>query len=397
MTSRKERLVRAMQQLAERLEREVPEAKPVFDRVRDGKLSPEDGLSLLSQMLVGMVPEDPNAPMPDILERMQVALDPRQALPEPSDTDVENALEKVSEPSKEALAQMGMTVEGLFYRDETDGKIKLNPMYQVAVMERLQFDGDVPELRMGGDLPRGQMAAVPVENEGTSPVALGAKLARASEEVTKEIEDLRTDREEAADMALAEAAAASMGGTPETVALAQVEARGALVELHKPLDVPGYERGKKAAMRKVEDPTGADLAAIPEEKKREFAFKAVSTTQGRRSSVAAIARRVTEALERDGYKPVVRDSWSGRTSLANADWTMTLNIGPDDTSPNFSPIMAASSSIGAKLVKTLRESSVATDTEIEVEVAPVNDYGERVVGWKAQIVLAHERARLEAP
>lgn len=388
MANRRDKLVETMEALAARLENDVPAAKAVFDQVRAGKMSPEQGLEALSNLIMNV---------PEVAKQLQVTMERPDALPEPTDQDIENALANVPKSSREALAQIGMTVEGLFYRDEVDGKVKLNPMYQTAVMERLQYDGDVPELRMGGDLPRGQKASVPVENEGVSPVALGAKLAQASDEVTQEIEDLRTEREDAADLALAEAATAALGGDSETQALAVSEAQNALVELHKPLDVPGYERGRKAAMRKVEEPSGAALATLPDEQKREFAYKAISTTQGRRSSVAAIAKRVTTALERDGYKPVVRESWSGRTALAKADWTMTLNIGPDDTSPNFSPIMAASASMGAKLTKTLRETEVATDTEIEVEIVPVNDYGERVVGWKAQVVLPNERAQLEAP
>lgn len=377
-----------MRKLAERLEVEVPEAKFIFDQVREEKITPEEGLGKISQLIMVR---------PDIAEKMQVVLEPQKALPEPADSDIESALEKVPEHSNEALAQMGMTVEGLFYRDEVDGKVKLNPMYQTAVMERLQYDGDVPELRMGGDLPRGQQAAVPVEHEGVSPVALGAKLQQASDEVTKEIEDLRTEREENADLALAEVAAASLGENSETRALAVTEAQNALVELHQPLNVPGYEGGRKAAVRKVEGPTGAEIAQMPEAQKREFAYKAVSTTQGRRSSVPAIGRLVEQTLERAGYTVTVLQTWTKRPSLAAADWTMTLNIGPDDTSPNFSPIMVAGSSIGAKLTRTLRDGSVSPETEIDVEIVPINDYGERVVGWKAQALMSKTVPQLEAP
>ena len=76
-------------------------------------------------------------------------------------------------------------------RGESEGAevpAKPNPLAVAALAERLQFDGDVPELRHG-DTTSGQRLAVPVAlpDGVTNPVAIGKMLAAAEAQVGAEL------------------------------------------------------------------------------------------------------------------------------------------------------------------------------------------------------------------
>ena len=74
-----------------------------------------------------------------------------------------------------------MTENDLFYTND-QGTERLNPKYESYLAERLQFDGDAPELRTGA-LPKGQKPAVPIETSSRNPVLLGKELEEASEKI----------------------------------------------------------------------------------------------------------------------------------------------------------------------------------------------------------------------
>ena len=87
------------------------------------------------------------------------------------------------------LDRWGFTDEDLIFQpfeDRPDYKM-LHPLLMGMIVELLQYDGDIPELRTGA-LPAGGSPAVPVKTVARNPVVIGAMLRTASDEVTLELQ-----------------------------------------------------------------------------------------------------------------------------------------------------------------------------------------------------------------
>lgn len=241
-----------------------------------------------------------------------------------------------------------------------------HPLYMTRVMERLQFDGDAPELRHG-PMPRQSTPAVPVETDALNPVAVGAMLSTASGEVQHALE---SNVNEAAALTIEEPEVDRFGN------LVKASPGKMTIRENPSTDPAGYERGKVPALRQVSAPNASALANLSDEDRQKFAFAAVGTTQGRRSGLSALRSHLTTRLSEDGFEVVSGDAEG--EALASAEWTMTIMS--RKLQPSFSPLASAISALHAHLVKEVPEGG-----SVILQVGTVDRYSDRQVGWSASL------------
>lgn len=289
---------------------------------------------------------------------------------EPGSTDLAHFPER-----QNMLDRWGFEEEDLIFQpfeDRPDYKM-LHPLLMGMIVELIQFDGDIPELRTGR-LPEGGTAAVPVASQARSPIALGAMLRTASQEVTEEIRAL----EKAQDEKIGDMIEAVGEGTNDGAITAIVRQ-----ETERAVAVSGYAPGQKAQIREVKPPTGAELARMPFKEKQELAHKALTSTQGRRSAIPVITQMIREAL-----MPMLQGiSVSGthrEDPFAEVEWTMQIDGGVGERNPNFNFIDTAAESLKNKLGRELQQRK-GFEASYELVVTPINTVSERRVGWRAAL------------
>lgn len=236
---------------------------------------------------------------------------------------------------------------------------RLDPLYEAYLLERLQFDGDAPELRFG-PMPKGATPAVPVDTNALNPVAVGWMLEQASSEVQAEMNLLQSEL----------CTALAVSGSSDLISV----------------DVPdpvGYERGSLPALRKMSDPTG--LLFLETDQQKQLAWKALSTTQGRRSMIAAIRNLIASGLCKAQYDVEVVDGMTAKVSpdliLAYAEWTVDI-VGPNTSQASFSFADVAWKS----LLKKLMLEVPPINNPVTLEVSTVNTVDIRKVGFCARLI-----------
>ena len=271
------------------------------------------------------------------------------------------------------LERWGFTDEDLIFQpfeDRPDYQM-LHPLLMGMIVELLQFDGDVPELRTG-KLPEGGSPAVPVKTMARNPVMIGAMLRRASEEVAFELGAAQEEHD------------GNLGRLIETVGDAAEHAVTGLVrqETGRGIAVPGYGPGQKAQIREVEAPSGSSLARMPFAERQELAHKALTSTQGRRTAVPVISSLILDTLHEEGYTAL--RTGKGKDALTEAEWCVQIDGGQGERNPNFNFIDVAARSLAAKLRNGL-VGKAGRLTHLKLCVAPVNAVTERRVGWRATV------------
>lgn len=344
----------ALEQLSAALAEESPEAADVLDKLRNGYTSEVEAIRQLMEI-------------PGIAETMErLAGDAFAPLREESDA-----------PNPLTIfggADVTPTGEEPPVIVQETGLPRLNPLVEAAIAEKAAFDGDVPELR-SGPMPEGAEPAVPVESDVRDPVALGSMLETASDEVASEMAEAQ---EEHAVKARKLLATAEEQGMDEDRALA----------LYKdnlpapPTGVKGYEAGQVPAPRRVEKPSGSALAAMPVEERQKAAYKALSTSQGRRSAVRVLEELIQVGLRSEGYEFEVQPPSRSADVLVYAQWEAKIS-GPLATQSNFSFIDTAARALLLKLVPLLKREEVS-DGVLEVDTVDSADM--RSVGWAARVV-----------
>jgi hypothetical protein len=265
-----------------------------------------------------------------------------------------------------------LTLEDVWEDREQEGKNpRLNPMYEAALLERMQFDGDIPELRTG-PISEGVKPAVPVETDVKNPVALGLMLETASDEVNDEIKALQGPWAESQQKKLE----AATTGTD----LIENPEKG-LTPLDKVPQPKGYQQGEKAALRKVAKPSGTNLLGISHYKKQELAWKTFSTTHGRRSAAHVISFDIQKDLS-DIVTLSVRDL-TKKKALFEREWVSYLSE-QGAINPEFSFIEIAAKSLATILRKDIEH--LPSKTSLFLEVTTVNRISDRQVGWKARVL-----------
>jgi hypothetical protein len=347
---------KALEQLSEALAEESPEAADVLDKLRNGYTSEVEAIRQLMEI-------------PGIGETMErLAGDAFASLREESGGDALNPLT--------IFTGTGVTPTGEeppVIVQET-GLPRLNPLVEAAIAERATIDGDVPELR-SGPMPEGAEPAVPVESDVRDPVALGSMLKTASDEVASEMAEATAEHSAKARKLL------------ETVEEQGMEEDRALA-LYKdnlpgpPTGVQGYEAGQVPAPRQVGKPSGSALAAMPPEERQQAAYKALSTSQGRRSAVRVLEELIQVGLRSEGYDFETQPPSVGAKVLVYAQWEAKIS-GPLATQSNFSFIDTAAKALLLKLVPLLGREEVS---EGVLEVDTVDSADMRSVGWAARVV-----------
>lgn len=261
---------------------------------------------------------------------------------------------------------------------QEDGRLpRLNPFYEAALIERIQFDGDAPELR-SGPMPEGAIPAVPVDTDARSLVAVGRMLKQASEEVAAEVTMLE-------DSAVAEKAKLLVDGDAENTTIDVIRDGGMMLSTWDVPDPEGYERGQVPALRAIEKPTGAALAALTRQERSEAVWGALSTTQGRRTALGAVRELVAYSLRNDGFefrvsadkpRPV-----EGR--VLYADWTMSVQ--GNEVQPEFNYVHMAAAVIARKLSDLFEQVPDDEMTNAVLEVFTIDAVDVRRVGWAARI------------
>jgi len=341
-----------LQALTEQLQDASPELKEILVELRAGTC---DEVTALARMMA-LMQDDPA--LSGVVEKL--AFDAFAPLRD----------DGPAEPTALAEIDLGPVDPGDIIFDQGTGLPRLNPLYEARLAERLQFDGDIPELRTGA-LPDGGTPAVPVETTATNPVAVGMMLGKASDEVAGEIKHLTAHHAEVIEDMMGDST-----GTELTTTMKGVPVLAP--------DPTGYQKGQTPALRKVEAPTGADLALLSPEQKQMAAWKAVSTTQGRRSMKTALVSMLKNGLDNAGYDV---DVHYGPPKVVDevpvyAEWTVDIS-GTSSTQPSFAFVDVAAKSLLRRLEEQLEESPVADPV---MEVITIDTVDVRKVGWAVRII-----------
>jgi len=346
--------------------------KPVFGPVVD------DALRDLSAQLGALAPEFQaildSAKSGDLTEAEAMALTVDFIQRHP---DMVSKIEQLAETTLAPLRQE-TPGDGLVVGPPSGiGLPRLDPLYEAHIQERVQFDGDAPELRFGA-LPRSATPAVPVDTTARDPVAVGWMLEEASQEVAAEMLQIEEGR-------INEVRAMLGDATEEEAALVfQDPANLALLVRDTLPDPVGYERGKVPVARKVSEPEGWGLLALTPEQRQQLAWQTLSTTQGRRSMVKVIRDLLADGLRNDGYDITVCEGELRRVKpdevVAYAEWATSL-AGPNSTQASFAFVDVA---YRALLHKLEESSSPGAAT---LEVAAINTVDVRQVGFCARLSL----------
>lgn len=237
----------------------------------------------------------------------------------------------------------------------------LNPIYDALLAERLQFDGDAPELRFG-NVSSKVTPAVPVLSSTGNMFALGMQLEEASEEARNELieceNETRKLREKIED------------GDEE---LALIKGSEDL-----PIVLPKkYTHGRIAPVRK-EIPSGSCLLALSDSDRKRYTWKALSTTQGRVSACSYISSFIESELNIRGIKLKSRKLSESRSR--SFDWTMNMH-GEGATQSRFPFLQVASKSLLAKLEKHLK----GKKGTFLYYVKPINNISDREIGWEVLV------------
>lgn len=276
------------------------------------------------------------------------------------------------------------TNESLF-TPSTGGLPRLNPLIEGALIERVQFDDDIPELRTRS-LPEGVKPAVPVRTTARDPVAIGKMLGNASDRIEKQIKKHEKARKEAllADPTLIE----DVIHHAALVKLSDEEAMEVALHGSVETDLPAYQRGQVPEPVRTRRPSGSALATMTPQERKEKAFKFFSTTQGRRSAIPVIRELIATSLRGEGLTVEERDydpKADRQIPIAFHEWSVVLG-GAGSTQATFSVIDVAANVLAKVLIKQMEEHPEVQN--VILELVPVNEVDVRTVGWAARIIAA---------
>jgi hypothetical protein len=269
------------------------------------------------------------------------------------------------------------------FKPSSNGLPRLNPLIEGALIERVQYDGDIPELRTG-PIPEGVAPAVAVKTKSRNPVAIGHMLNTASKRVGEQIKVHEAERKSllAPDTEMLE----TLSGHAALVKLSDEELSVAL-QGSSDTDHPDYKRGQVPVPVRTRRPSGSALAAMTPQERREKAFQFFSTTQGRRSALPVIQELIATALRSEGLDVEERefDPRAAReTPLAFHEWSAVLG-GAGSMQAAFSVIDVAATVLAKTLIKQMKGHGDAKS--IILELTAINQLDIRTVGWAARVLL----------
>jgi len=290
------------------------------------------------------------------------------------------------------ITQEGIGDPNTPFYSNPNGLPAINPLYTGRIIERIQFDNDIPELRTG---PKeiGVPPAVSVKSDARNPVALGMMMQKAEKELGDKVDALEMERRRQID-------AVARGKSTD---LEMIRKHSNLVALHgresagemmlygsAETDHPDYRRGAIAAPMSVSAPTASQLLQMPKSDAKDAAWKMLSSTQGRRTGVNAVRGVIISSLaarkisvrwrEYDGDTP------SDHIKAAHK-WTVSIR-GAQNLQAGFSILDNAGKSLAAELAHQMEGKHIPKD--LTLEITPVNQIADRKVGWAARLVSTYK-------
>jgi len=297
-------------------------------------------------------------------------------------TSPEEAMAKLAEVALEAghgeaLVAFSNSLEGLLQGQpgapvtltHDNGMEMLNPLLAAALAERASLDGDVPEAR-SGPIPEGGYPAVPVLTDAMDPVVIGMQLEQASKEVTEEIRLVTTDHANTCNLIL--------GRIEEEATEKGMEVSYALEIAKKglpaiPAGVTGYRAGSLPALRKAQSFSVKDLTSLTPGQRRQYAYSALATTQGRRSLTSVVEKGIIDYLRAHSLEVSAGEPFP--KTAVTTKWTIVL-WGAEDLAEGFSPITTAIHAMSSEVLDMLRGHS-----EVRVRVNAYHGIADRQFGW----------------
>ena len=173
-----------------------------------------------------------------------------------------------------------------------------------------------------------------------------------------------------------------------------IEAKGTAITKSTPLppmpQPKGYGAGMLPALKKMAKPSGSQLAKISQEERHELAWKALSTTQGRRSIVPVIKSAIEDAVVVAGFPLKSQENLSEGDVLAHHEWSIDVS-GPNAGQPDFSFIDVATKALSDSLIQQLsrldEEQRLDGVSTLTLDLIPINTVNVRRVGWAARITV----------
>lgn len=347
-------VAQALAEAITRLRETDPDIMGILDKAKSGDMSDDVAMANLLETVMSN---------PDTAKRFQALM--------------LRAMAPLREVPKEEAPPVAFTPRG------GQGIPGMNPLMQGALVERAQFDGDMPELRTG-PIAHGVAPAVPVQTTARNPVAIGEMLGRASNKVQKELQAGADQRRLGIEVAMANDPTALTIMREHGALVAQEDAETILAGTAA-TDPEGYRRGEAPKPIAVARPSGASLTKMTDPQRHEMAWRFLSTTQGRVSAVQIIRATICALLQGRGLDVTEREFNYKAPRVqpaAYAEWSLTLS-GPGATQPAFALVDVSSKVLAQRLYQNLTNPK---PKQFWLEVEPVNRLADREVGWMARLM-----------
>ena len=345
--------------ITDKISEDFPEIREILDKAQRGELSEEQALGEM------MIFTQKN---PTIANKIaEIFMENAQETTELEDEDEIFLMAK--QGGKEIADKK--SVFNTVWEDRSDqGKrARFNPQYESYLVERLQFDKDIPELRT---LPMSKDTIPAVDVVATSPnlAVVGDQLKRASSQVREEQDTLEEEYTKQLSDKLE-------SGTEITKVSTELDRS----QIPQP---KGYESGKLPVARKISEMGSDELICLSEDIRRENIWEVISTTQGRRSMSEVLAQIIKEKLGDHNIKVKIDPNGTGKV-MSMAHWTMTIK-GAKELQDNFSFVETCAYSLAYNLVRNMKE-DYDPNIEYSLHITTINEYSIREIGWGARLML----------
>lgn len=219
--------------------------------------------------------------------------------------------DSVVEKEKNQLVPLKDTGNFLYQKEQ--GLPMMNPLLEASLLERIQFDGDIPEWRNRLSLEN-LRPAVPIESHSQDMRVIAKQLQYASDNTKKEIED--------------------------NLRMLEEKKETGLVQLSK-IEPSHYQTGQVAKFTKAPEDCDPFEEVSTKEVERVFLSQ-----QGRKSVVYSLSQRLFEFFKQTGHKPQLR------TLDRDADFSASYDfVFRGSFNPNFALLEVAFSSLSKKIKK----------------------------------------------
>lgn len=345
--------------ITDKISEDFPEIREILDKAQRGELSEEQALGEMMTFTQNN---------PTIANKI-------------ADIFMENAQETTELENEDEIFLMakqgGKEIEdkksvfNTVWEDRSDqGKrARFNPQYESYLVERLQFDKDIPELRT---LPMDKDTMPAVDVVATSPnlAVVGDQLKRASSQVREEQDTLEEEYTKQLSDKL-------RSGTEITKTSTELDRS----QIPQP---KGYESGKLPVAREISEMGSDELICLSEDIRRENIWEVISTTQGRRSMSGVLAQIIKEKLGDHNIIVKIDPNGTGKV-MSMAHWTMTIK-GAKELQDNFSFVETCAYSLAYNLIRNMKE-DYDPNIEYSLHITTINEYSIREIGWGARIML----------